>query len=74
MEGPAPARAVYRSKQQACEKREMIDEKTELGLVSVPSGRTMKGACKKHYISCGEQGGFSKKSAGEKANRERRFK
>src|SRR5256885_7930825 len=57
-------------KQKARSKREMIDERSELGLVCRPMRRPVEPEGEKHDIGCGQQRCFRKISAGEEAHDE----
>src|SRR5437870_11883601 len=57
-------------KQKARSKREMIDERSELGLVCRPMRRPVEPEGEKHDIGCGQQRCFRKIGAGEEAHDE----
>src|SRR5256884_2067828 len=60
-------------KQKARSKREMIEERSELGLVCRPMRRPVEPEGEKHDIGCGQQRCFRKIGAGEEAHDESEF-
>src|SRR5436309_7551308 len=62
--------AMRGRKQKARSKREMIDERSELGLVCRPMRRPVEPEGEKHDIGCGQQRCFRKIGAGEEAHDE----
>src|SRR6266567_3316511 len=67
------SRAVHGGKEKACRECEMIDEESELGLVSGPMRRPVERKAKEQHISRGDERGFGKIRTGEETRDQSEF-